>query len=213
MSCKAALLHLSAEPMPHLEIFAFAAGQDAVSSNCHGVTEILNDSNSNTPDSVITMDWPQWTGPAAPLRRTNFKVRVRRHESNEFHFMFSSWLQLVSKKTEQRSGAQLHPWQSTAVHNARTESSFAHTTRSPVLSQSEAQRSAAAESEKYMGKGGYWTKEQNEYKTTQKRPLRTRETSWSLRGHYAVTTVTTRLLRSLRGHEDTTRSKRAIVRG
>ena len=64
-------------------------------------------------------------------------------------------------------------------------------------------------------KGAIEARSKISHKTPQKRPLRARETSRSLRGHYAVTTryyaVTTRSLRSLRGHYAvTTRSLRSL---
>ena len=90
--------------------------------------------------------------------------------------------------------------------------------RNETGQQPERNRAATGMKPSIYGKKGLLDQGAKQVRNDQKRPLGARETSRSLRGHYAVTTqslrghyaVTTRSLRSLRGHHaDTTRSKRA----
>ena len=72
--------------------------------------------------------------------------------------------------------------------------------RNETGQQPERNRAATGMKPSIYGKKGLLDQGAKQVRNDQKRPLGARETSRSLRGHYAVTTVTTRSLRSLRGH-------------
>ena len=88
-----------------------------------GITIRTKPPKTNTCSSEFSAD--------APLLRDESvqRCRARPHTPPSSRALGKLWLLALSdlkkpKKTKQRSGAQLNPWQSTAVHNARTEPSF-----------------------------------------------------------------------------------------